>query len=658
MKSKKLYTKLLLAGSLVLTSTAFTSCDDFLTILPTDQIPEENFWQDKADLENVRAGAYQQLANGGQTEKILLWGEVRSDNLSVNDMSQTNLTYLQDAVLQPNLGMFDWSGFYTGINYCNLVMEQGEAMTKPGAEVDPSFTRSDYRAIRAEMTALRSLYYFYLVRAYRDVPYISSSIRTDEQATKSKPAAMPGVAILGDCIDSLEANIAFAPENYGSDAKNKGQFTKLSSHALLADMYLWRACMLKNFTAKGNSLYAQVNLKNKGMVNISDVRNVNEQGVEIDGYTTKDGQAINDTYCNNLANECLQKAIDHADWVINKIREEYDKDLAESSMATQEELSQPYPLYLNEKSGMSVTDMPYYYNFGQQNSRESVLELQYNGTNTFNSTVNNYMSQYSSGTLNAKKMAISTNLIGSATSVAPDAGFGRTDFRLFETCNYFSKEAKKPISKFVVTTLSYRDITDLAASKGGATSLPFDAYRNPGDNSAHWPVYRLADIMLIKAEAIARTGTTDVAKLKEGFQLVNELFKRNNPALVGPNDPLAASTDEELINERVDSKYGNDDKGNFIKTAAELLVLTYRERQREFVCEGKRWFDLVRQAEASNDTKTTLGTYASVKSSVRTRLSDLWGFYIPIYSEELKVNGIEYGGSLYQNPVWDRYTKK
>ena len=45
------------------------------------------------------------------------------------------------------------------------------------------------------------------------------------------------------------------------------------------------------------------------MVNISDVRNVDEQGVEIDGYTTKDGQAINDTYCNNLANECLQKAI-------------------------------------------------------------------------------------------------------------------------------------------------------------------------------------------------------------------------------------------------------------------------------------------------------------------------------------------------------------
>ncbi|MGM9687590.1 MAG: RagB/SusD family nutrient uptake outer membrane protein [Alloprevotella sp.] len=627
-----------------------------MTILPTDQIPEENFWQDKADLENVRAGAYQLLAQSGQTSKILLWGEVRADNLSVNDMSQTNLTYLQDAVLQPSLNMFDWSGFYTGINYCNLVIEQGEVMTRPNEEVDPSFTRADYRAIRAEMMALRSLYYFYLVKSYRDVPYITSSIRTDAQASKDKPAATSGVAILGACIDSLEANMAFAVENYGSESKNKGQFTKLSVHALLADMYLWRACMLKNFTAKGNALYANVNMANKGQVNLSDVRKTDEQGVEIEGYVTADGQEITDSYCNTLASQCLQKSIEHADWVINKIKAEYDEDLSnDNSVVSQDELNQPYPLYLNQKSGNSITDTPYMYNFGSQNSRESVLELQYNGTNTTNSTVNTYFSAYENGSLNAKYLAISSNLIGSATSVNPDAGFGKTDFRLFETCNYFSKEAKKPISKFVVRDLSYNDIKDLTS--GVMSSTPFDSYRLSDSNDAHWPIYRLADMMLIKAEAIARTGTTDRNTLQEGYRLVNQLFKRNNPALVGPNDSEASSTDEELICDRVDDKYGVNADGNFEKTAADLLVLTYRERQREFVCEGKRWFDLVRQAEFSNDTKTTLNTYAAVKSSVRTRLSDLWGFYIPIYNEELKVNGVENGGNLYQNPVWDRYTK-
>lgn len=111
MKSKKLYTKLLLAGSLMLLSGSLTSCDDFLTLLPTDQLPEENFWQDKSDVDGVRAGAYDQLAASGQTERILQWGELRADNLSLNNVSNTSIDNLQNAVLQPNEGMFDWSGF-------------------------------------------------------------------------------------------------------------------------------------------------------------------------------------------------------------------------------------------------------------------------------------------------------------------------------------------------------------------------------------------------------------------------------------------------------------------------------------------------------------------------------------------------------------------
>ena len=67
--------------------------------------------------------------------------------------------------------------------------------------------------------------------------------------------------------------------------------------------------MLKNFTAKGNELYANVNQANKGMVNLSDVRKTDEAGAELEGYVTADGQNIDDTYCNNLASSCLQKCI-------------------------------------------------------------------------------------------------------------------------------------------------------------------------------------------------------------------------------------------------------------------------------------------------------------------------------------------------------------
>jgi len=88
------------------------------------------------------------------------------------------------------------------------------------------------------------------------------------------------------------------------------------------------------------------------------------------------------------------------------------------------------------------------------------------------------------------------------------------------------------------------------------------------------------------------------------------------------------------------------------------LELVYRERQREFACEGKFWFDIVRQAEFSNDPTTTLTTYCSLTTSVKNRLKQLYSLYNPVYSEEMDVNGVDYGGQLVQNPVWERYSQK
>lgn len=646
MKSKKLYTKLLLAGSIVLAGASFTSCDDFLTILPTDQLPEENFWQDRSDLDGVRAGAYQQLAQPGQTSKILTWGELRSDNLVLNNMSNTSIAYLQDAILQPSEGMFDWGGFYTGIGYCNLVIEQGEAMTRPGAEVDPSFSATDFRPVRAEMLALRSLYYFYLVRAYRDVPYVTKSIRTDAEARGNMPKAMPGVAILGECIDSLEANVKYAAENYGPAADNKGRFTKLGVHALLADMYLWRGCMLKNFIAK------QASLERSNQVNLSDVAKLASDGVTVEGYQTADSVNIDKAYCDKLSAECMKKSIEHSDWVLNRLKADYDKEVAENPYATAEEKNRPYAIFLNDSVGNNVADYAYSMNFGNQNSMESILELQYDGSTTTNGTVNDYLSKYENGEFKPATMALSPTLLSGTSTVDPKIGFGKTDFRLWETCNFGAKENKKPVCKFVARSITIPDITDLV----GEASSPSYSARVPGSNDAHWPVYRIADIMLIKAEAIARS-TGDANVLREGYRLVNKLFKRNNPGLLAPSSD---HTDEEkkLESERVSDRFGLNSDNNFTRNAADLLTLVYRERQREFVGEGKRWFDIVRQAEASNDTKSTLANYISVKSTVMNRLRSLWGFYIPIYNEELKVNGVDHGGNLVQNPVWDRYTIK
>ena len=186
---------------------------------------------------------------------------------------------------------------------------------------------------------------------------------------------------------------------------------------------------------------------------------------------------------------------------------------------------------------------------------------------------------------------------------------------------------------------------------------------------ANWPVYRAADVMLIKAEAIARlhsgvtvansdansdgaTNRIDVTNenqilLMQGYDLVNALFKRSNPTLKNPDE----FPDAENSSERLSAAYPLG------KSGATLLTLVYNERQREFVGEGKRWYDLVRQAEYDNSTSNVLTSHMAATTIVKNRLKQLYSMYNPIYAEEMKIAGVENGGALVQNPVWERYSK-
>lgn len=158
--------------------------------------------------------------------------------------------------------------------------------------------------------------------------------------------------------------------------------------------------------------------------------------------------------------------------------------------------------------------------------------------------------------------------------------------------------------------------------------------------NANWPVYRISDLMLIKAECIARLNNKEnSAELVEGFQLVNKLFARYNPGLDSTGSGKVNTSD------RLKYDFFKD------KNASALLELVYRERQREFFSEGKRWFDIVRQAESENNTTEVLSSWVGASKSLQTRLRKLAAMYVPYYNDELKVNP-----ALKQNEVWDKYT--
>ncbi len=573
-----------------------TSCEDFLTVLPTNSITEENFFTEKSDLDNVRAAAYAKMASADVVSRVLYRGEVRSDNFELNKLSNTDIMYLKQGILQPTNSMFDWATFYTGINYCNKVLEKGQYMVDNN--VDPSFNANDWATLKAEVLGLRAMFYFYLIKAYRNIPYVATPISTDAEAMAAIVAATPGEVILGDLIQELEEYKDLAPINYGNVIDNKGRFTRRSLRALLADMYLWRGCMLNNNAGKVNS------------------------GMSV---------SIGDS-----PESCFDKAIEHTTYLINDLMVDYRKlqDQNENSMGiSNQEYDTDYPLVSYVLGSEYVTDMVYQTIWGMGNSIESIFDIQYDGNNTHNTAIATYFSSYSGEEISAQALKVNQSLFTDAIAGAVDVqkGFGKTDLRLLETAAFKKDELVYPYHKNIATMIIIQNPEDMTE---GFASTP--TYRQSDKNNMCQPIYHLSDIMLIKAEAIARRNAE--GSLAEGFKLVNRLFKRYNPK--------AKAETGNLYSARLADNYAEG------KSAENLLTLVYQERQREFIGEGKRWFDLVREAEYRNSTEASINMLGG-SSVLQTRLRQLWAMYVPIYREELKVNY-----QLVQNPVWDKYTEK
>ena len=60
-------------------SLSMTSCSDWLEVLPQTQIVEENFWEDKNDLDGVRYAVYKNMSQ--QVSNMIVWGDLRAADI-------------------------------------------------------------------------------------------------------------------------------------------------------------------------------------------------------------------------------------------------------------------------------------------------------------------------------------------------------------------------------------------------------------------------------------------------------------------------------------------------------------------------------------------------------------------------------------------------
>lgn len=538
------------------------SCSDFLEIEPLNDIVLDKFWNEENDVENIVAGCYSGMQNRILIERMIVWGELRSDHLIGGTGVQDNINIqniLKENITANNV-YTSWGEFYDIINRCNTVLHYSPLV----AERDPNYTETELMATRAEVSAIRDLCYFYLIRTFRDVPY-STQPFLDELQQMAMPATKFD-AVLDSLITDLENVKSYAVKTYPVSKTNYqcGRITQDAIHAMLAEMYLWK----------------------------------------------KD-------YANSVK---------YADMVIDAKTQRFQDEIDNAgSNSSSYKMFEGYPLIYDSYTTGNLYGNAYGTIFGSGASRESILELIFADDKT---RLANHGLSFLYG--NQKTMPGIVKPADFITTDVSDASYkvfcDKYDTRNYENL-YRMSASQYGVAKYVcksgMVSISSTEITSSASP-----SYP-EEYCH-----ANWILYRLTDVMLLKAEALvqmvdgdAKTEAND-SLLRAAYDIVSVINKRSN----------CATTYMPIT-------YAN------YSTKSQMENLVFEERARELMFEGKRWYDLVRRSLRDGNTSYLVQQVTRKGSDnasvVQAKLAKMDAIFWPYNLDELKVNPY-----LVQNPAF------
>lgn len=558
---------------------SFTSCNDFLNLEPLNDIVLENFWTNEADVESVLLGAYSALESSDCVQRMVVWGEMRSDNMVEGSGTGEDIRQILRENLLTTNSYCKYNAFYNVINRANTVLHFAPLV----AEKDPNYLVDELLAHEAEAIALRCLSYWYLIRTFHDVPYVTQPSIDDEGGHEKFYVPQSSFeVILDSIINDLETVKIRANNKFSTEEANVCRITRSAINAMLADMYLWRGA---------------------------------------------DGD--------------LDKCIACCEEVTTQKLLDYDKDKQKLGTRSTLVLFNGYPLISDAPSttgGNSYNEI-----FGDNYSFESIFEFPYN-----NDVKNPFVGSYYQNGRSVQNESVGQikayENIGSAFGGINNVYEQTTDSRYYQNLSKRGTGSNYAITKYAYSSVSY-DLNSGSITMSSKGSIPNDILSN-------WIVYRYTEVLLfeaeaymLKAKALNPSGEDSLATLTTQNQYIDASFK-----LIDAVNQRAVIADNTKANATKLASLYDYDKGMSVAT---LETLLYKERRRELMFEGKRWFDLVRIARRDGNQERLL-KFVELKyeqatlAAVKIKLKNPYAMYFPMAKDEVRNSQ----GVLKQNPAY------
>lgn len=435
-------------------------------------------------------------------------------------------------------------------------------------EKDPNYTYAEMKANVAEATFIRDLCYFYLIRTFRDVP-MSFEPSIDDAVNYDIPPT-PMNEALDILIEDMEKVKEDAVRRYVDDSRMANSTAALTAYE--NSSRVTRVAMY--------ALLADLNLWRGN----------------------------------------YDACISYCDRIIDFKKDQYKQKKDNLGDLVDMFEFAGIPLIREKRDGSTTCGNAYNEIFGDGSSFESLFELYFlRNQRVGNTYVSSYFGNSDTplGRFSAPDIHCKDAVLGNCELYA------KNDCRVYETM--IKTNARYAITKYSNSSVSLK--TDNISDE---RSLQLSVQRR-NDNYANWIVYRLTDVMLMKAEALIEKGDEGY---ETAFTLINAVNKRARNVL---------TTTEK------DTLVFNDYKTS--RDKMEQLLLD--ERNRELMFEGKRWYDLVRFSLREGTTRRLVSEatakYQDNVNAIKIKLSDPNIIFFPYNREELKLNSHLKQNSAYGN---------